>query len=60
VWPFRHCHYPGGASEEIGGVDPFNVKNFKERAVDAEDGVATIDWVVLLAALTRSVWRWWM
>jgi hypothetical protein len=46
-------HYPtGGASEEIGGVDPFNVRNFKERAVDAEDGVATIDWVVLLAALT--------
>jgi hypothetical protein len=37
-------------------VDPFNVKNFRndfrKRVVEAEDGVATIDWVVLLAALT--------
>jgi hypothetical protein len=34
-------------------VYPFNVRNFKKDIVDAEDGVATIDWVVLLAALTR-------
>jgi hypothetical protein len=33
-------------------VYPFNVKTMKKRVVDAEDGVATIDWVVLLAALT--------
>jgi hypothetical protein len=41
-----------GASEEIGDVGPFNVRNFKKDIVDAEDGVATIDWIVLLAALT--------
>ncbi|HKK31867.1 MAG TPA: hypothetical protein VKA18_15890 [Alphaproteobacteria bacterium] len=30
----------------------FNVRNVKNDLVDAEDGVATIDWVVILAALT--------
>ena len=33
-------------------MDPFNVRNMKKAVVDSEDGVATIDWIVLLAALT--------
>ena len=33
-------------------MDPFNVRTVKKAVVDAEDGVATIDWIVLLAALT--------
>lgn len=35
-------------------MDPFNVRNVKKDFVDAEDGVATIDWIVLLAALTGA------